>query len=502
MERTEAEKTAERLALQVLELDRNTLLVHLRFLDRALSRLTCVPGSEALSTDGRFLYFNSRSVLARYRQEREQSVRDYLHAVLHCVFRHMFVHTLVDHDRWDLACDIAVEHTISSLGLEALSAAREGEQHWLLSRLGEELGTLTAEKIYRYLTDRDVSPETASRWRAPFLADDHAIWYLPPGKKEKDGTPGPGRGDNPEKEAPESAEEEAHTSGGERGEGGVHETEGVSDENAPGRENGQSDGADGAEDLSAWRDAPGRSEAEQFWQAVSERMEQDIQFFAFRAGDAPGALVQNLRAVNRERYDYAAFLRRFALPGEILKLDDEEFDQIFYTYGLQLYGDMPLVEPLEYREVRRIRTFVIAIDTSGSVAGELVQRFVQKTYNILRSTESFFSQVEIWIVQCDAAVQEAVRITAPEEFQEYLKTMELRGFGGTDFRPVFALVDRLRREGSLRDLQGLIYLTDGDGLYPEQMPDYPAAFVFIDGAYYAPRVPPWAIRLILQREDL
>ena len=51
MERTEAEKAAERLALQVLELDRNTLLVHLRFLDRALSRLSCVPGSEALSTD-------------------------------------------------------------------------------------------------------------------------------------------------------------------------------------------------------------------------------------------------------------------------------------------------------------------------------------------------------------------------------------------------------------------------------------------------------------------
>ena len=106
--------------------------------------------------------------------------------------------------------------------------------------------------------------------------------------------------------APESAGEEAHTSGGERGEGGVHETEGVSDENAPSRRDGQSDGEDGAEDLSAWRDAAGRSEAEQFWQAVSERMEQDIQFFAFRAGDAPGALVQNLRAVNRERYDYAA----------------------------------------------------------------------------------------------------------------------------------------------------------------------------------------------------
>ena len=231
-------------------------------------------------------------------------------------------------------------------------------------------------------------------------------------------------------------------------------------------------------------------------------MEQDVERFAFRAGEAPGALVQNLKAVNRERYDYGEFLRRFAVPGEIMKLDDEEFDQIFYTYGLELYGDMPLVEPLEYKEVRRIRTFVIAIDTSGSVAGDLVQRFVQKTYNILLSTESFFSRVEIWILQCDAAVQEAVRITTPEEFEKYLETMELRGFGGTDFRPVFQYVDKLRREGALPEVQGLVYLTDGDGLYPERMPDYPAAFVFIDGAYYAPHVPPWAIKLILQREDI
>ncbi|MBQ3277423.1 MAG: metallopeptidase [Oscillospiraceae bacterium] len=499
MERTEAEKTANRLALQVLELDRNTLLVHLRFLDRALSRLRPVPGAEALSTDGRYLYFNGRSVLTRYREEREQSVRDYLHVILHCVFRHMFVHTLVDRERWDLACDIAVENIISSLGLPALAAGREGEQRWLLAALEKEPGELTAERIYRYLADRDDPPERLAELRAPFLADDHALWYLPPGEKDTDGTPGSGRGDNPEAEAPESADEEAHTSGGERGEGGVHETEGVSDVNAQGR---PGSGDNRREDGSARTDAPARKEEERFWQETAERMEQDIEFFSFRAGEAPGSLIQNLKAVNRERYDYGEFLRRFAVPGEILKLDDEEFDQIFYTYGLELYGDMPLVEPLEYKEVRRIRTFVIAIDTSGSVAGDLVQRFVQKTYNILLSTESFFSQVDIWIVQCDAAVQEAVRITTPEEFQEYLKTMELRGFGGTDFRPVFRLVDRLRRDGSLPEVQGLIYLTDGDGLYPERMPDYPAAFVFIDGAYYAPNVPPWAIKLILQREDL
>lgn len=56
---------------------------------------------------------------------------------------------------------------------------------------------------------------------------------------------------------------------------------------------------------------------------------------------------------------------------------------------------MPLIEPLEYKDVKRIKEFVIAIDTSGSTSGELVQRFVEKTYNILKQEESFFSKL-IW----------------------------------------------------------------------------------------------------------
>ena len=90
-----------------------------------------------------------------------------------------------------------------------------------------------------------------------------------------------------------------------------------------------------------------------------------------------------------------------------------------------MYENMPLIEPLEYKEVRRIREFVIAIDTSGSVSGELVQRFIQKTYNILQSIESFFSKINVHIIQCDADIQEDKKITCREEFDEYLKTMKI-----------------------------------------------------------------------------
>jgi predicted metal-dependent peptidase len=222
-------------------------------------------------------------------------------------------------------------------------------------------------------------------------------------------------------------------------------------------------------------------------------------------GEGAGILTQTLRGVNRERYDYVKFLQKFAVLGEELKTNDDEFDYIFYTYGLNLYGDVPLIEPLEYKDIKRIREFVIAIDTSGSVSGELVQAFMQKTYNILMQSESFFTKINLRIIQCDAAIQADYKITNRKEFDSYLQTMQFSGFGGTDFRPVFSYVDALTNAGEFLNLKGLIYFTDGYGTYPERKPSYETAFVFIetdDKDLSEPTVPVWAIKLILNAEEL
>jgi predicted metal-dependent peptidase len=142
-----------------------------------------------------------------------------------------------------------------------------------------------------------------------------------------------------------------------------------------------------------------RMSMSKIWEDIAQRMQTDIEVFCKNRGDIPGCLIQNIKAVNREKYDYTEFLKKFAVMGEIMKVNDDEFDYVFYTYGLQIYKNMPLIEPVEYKETKAIKEFVIAIDTSGSVAGELVQRFVQKTYNILKSTESFFTKTNLHIIQ-------------------------------------------------------------------------------------------------------
>ena len=277
-------------------------------------------------------------------------------------------------------------------------------------------------------------------------------------------------------------------SGSAGGAGGADGTDGA----------GNSDGA-GAPTAGNSPPAPG---SEEDWKDVSERMQVDLETFYKSQGRDPGALLQNLKEINREKYDYAAFLRQFAVMGEVMKQDPADFDTVFYTYGLQLYGNLPLIEPLEYREVKRIREFVIAIDTSGSVSGSTVQRFVQKTWNILKSGESFFTKINVHIIQCDAQVQEDARITSQEDFDKYIKNMKIRGLGGTDFRPVFGYVDWLLEQKEFTNLKGLIYFTDGYGTFPAQMPKYQTAFVFLENEDNNPEVPPWAIRLVLRDEEI
>ncbi|MBQ8237165.1 MAG: metallopeptidase [Oscillospiraceae bacterium] len=421
------------IAREALQLARNTLHLHLRFLDESINALEIRLHNEiAFATDGKCLYFEPFSLLKRYREEPAVLTRDYLHVLLHCLLRHMYLHTQVEPKCWDLACDITVEAIISGLGLPAVDAARAAVQQTLLDELRQKLKHLTAEKIYSYYEKLDLSPGQLRKLRKIFRADDHGLWY------QEDGFNADGTG----------------------------------------------------------------GKSEQRWEEISRHVQGDLQTFSRGRGENTGALLQNLTAVNRERYDYAAFLRKFASRSEVMKIDDDEFDYIFYTYGLKLYDKMPLVEPLEYKEIKKIREFVIAIDTSGSVSGDTVQAFVQKTYNILKSAESFASKINVRIIQCDTQVREDVRITSQREFDDYLKNMTLKGFGGTDFRPVFAHVEALRKKKAFRNLKGLVYFTDGMGIYPERKPDYDTAFVFLDDDYRDLHVPPWAMKLVLNRDDV
>ncbi len=180
-----------------------------------------------------------------------------------------------------------------------------------------------------------------------------------------------------------------------------------------------------------------------------------------------------------------------------MHIDMDTYDNILYALGLELYKDMPLIEPVESREVKKIDEFVVVIDTSMSVSGKLVRRFLEQTYSVLSESESFLHKVNIRILQCDERVLSDQKIESRKDLENYMQHVQLMGEGGTDFRPAFAYVNELIEKKQFHSLRGLLYYTDGKGTYPAKKPPYETAFIFCGEDYDDSAVPPWAIRLVL-----
>lgn len=217
-------------------------------------------------------------------------------------------------------------------------------------------------------------------------------------------------------------------------------------------------------------------------------------------GNSSGELSEELNIRNTGTYDFTHFLKQFARQGEEIKTDIESFDYIPYLYGLEHYGNIPLIEHLEYQEVNRLEELVIAIDTSGSCSLDTVRKFMEETYSILSNHENFFRKMNVYVIQCDSFIQDMAHITSEQDWQDYLKNLTIHGRGGTDFRPVFEYVEELRAKKELKDLKGLLYFTDGDGIYPEIPTDYKTAFVFYKEKEQHQKVPAWAACLTLDTE--
>ena len=243
-------------------------------------------------------------------------------------------------------------------------------------------------------------------------------------------------------------------------------------------------------------------ERQKEWKEENEKLQTKMETFAKEASEDAEALAEQVRVENRTRYDYKKFLRKFSVLKEEIQVDPDTFDYIFYHYGMEMFGNVPLIEPQETKEVHKVEDFVIAVDTSMSCKEELIRKFLEQTYSVLSESESFFRKICVHIIQCDDKVQSDVVIHNQEEMERYMEQFEIHGFGGTDFRPVFGFVNELIAKKAFRRLRGLIYFTDGYGTFPAKKPLYETAFVFLKEDYSDVDVPAWAMKLILEPEQL
>lgn len=435
------------MCTRILYQSRNELYVNMRFLDVSLSCLGFEAdwGRQGVATDGQLIYYGPESLVGAYQQGRARVNRAYLHMLFHCLFCHMYTRGDRDPLYWNLACDIAMEHVIDGLYQKCVHIPKSPLRRETYLRIGRILTGGEGKGVEE--GERSASPvltaERICRALVEMNLPDRRIQML---QKEF-----------------------------------MVDSHDLWDQETP----------------------PTQAQMRQNqWEENREKMQTAMETGHDPSKEDHESLLDQIQVENRERYDYRRFLRKFAVLKEEVQVDPDSFDYGFYAYGLSLYGNMPLIEPMESREICRVEDFVIVIDTSMSCSGELVKRFLEETYDVLSETDSYFKKIHVHVLQCDDRVQWDVVITSPKDLKDYMEHFEIRGQGGTDFRPAFEYVNGLKARGEIGNLKGLIYFTDGRGIYPVKAPSYDTAFVFVEDMFTDESVPAWAMKVVLEEEQI
>lgn len=429
----------EKMGNRIWNASRTELFLSMRFLGPSLDGLSYALdlSTRTAGTDGISIRYHPDHVFRTWLAHPYRVNRAYVHMLLHCLFRHMYQAACYeDKGLWNLCCDIAAESVLDSMDAESVSVCPSDFRREWYERLEAQIPVLTAEKLYEWFAGQKQDFYTEEQLRREFMTDDHSFWD---------------RLDDEKKHPPKTP------------------------------------------------DMP-PSPQEQNWNDKAKRLKEDLEAQGPEASDEYGSLTRILKTVLRKRTDYRDWLKRFSVLREETKIDPDSFDYHFYYYGLSLYGNMPLIEENEFCESRKVETLVLAIDTSASCQAGLVQEFVNETMSILKSQETFFHTVDIHIVECDNQVQRVMHLTNMEDVDKWNDRFVISGGFGTDFRPVFSWVEEQRKQGALRGLKGLMYFTDGCGIYPETATPYETAFVFWGEETDRVKPPDWVQSLYLMPE--
>ena len=467
------------LAEKIITAAQDKIVASMRFMDSAvfaLKKEIVTDKKGIFMVDGTTLYYSSDEIFARMKRGLSSFTHDYMHVLLHCIFKHYYVSEKVNRLYWDLASDIAVEEMIESLGATCLNTHESSERRDELKKIKAKRGRLSVDRLYKsFVNDPPIEAEVGLM-RELFTVDDHLLWY------------GADKSSNKPVETSEASDDELENSSlqdqEENQQRSFDDDTDTKFDITSIEELGNNEECDGAALLS-----------DQDWDKIRETVKTALEMDDASFGDAGGTMKRELRYAEEKRIDYSTFLRKFAANHETLKVDDDSFDYIMYTYGLNRYRDMPLIEPLEYKDEKNIRDLVIAIDTSGSTDGELVKKFVDKSFEILCNNDVIGAKFNIHVVQCDAEIQDDTVLKNRDDVDGFLRNLEIKGLGGTDFRPVFHYINELIRKKELRNLRGLLYFTDGKGTYPKRKPVYDTAFIFVDDDAFGDDVPAWAMKV-------
>jgi predicted metal-dependent peptidase len=217
------------------------------------------------------------------------------------------------------------------------------------------------------------------------------------------------------------------------------------------------DNSNGAERPGAVFDAPDPAQQEAEWQVALKQATQAAQMM----GQLPGGIALAVEKIMKPRIDWRAILRRFVQQSATADYSWRMPNRRYIAGGLYL------------PEIRSeaMPAIVVVVDSSASTS-TVLPTFKAELQSIVEECQPESTIV----IMADAKVQRVVRFERGEAI-----AFNVEGFGGTDFRPAFEHVDREELCPAC-----LIYLTDADGVYPDEPSRYPTLWAITTPDRHAP----------------
>ena len=391
-------------------------------------RLNLLPANvPTMATNGKHIYYNTAFVDSLTPEELQGVLA---HEVLHCALAHHCRRGNRKARLWNEAADYAINPIVLSNGL-ALPAG---------ALVKQEYEGLSAEEIYARLHQESSGGGSGSN--QPQSQPSAAGSPDSQSPSQPQGTASGGGSGNQLQSSPDSVNSHPTVS--------LPEMSDSNDEVEGARPGGFGEVLDATDDAGKTASEAERSRQANEWSIAAEQSMRA----AKACGHEPGDMERLLKESRQSQQDWRAILREFIaaiVPSDYRWCPP---NRRFIASGLYL--------PSLHREgVGRI---VIGVDTSGSVGDEELKQFAGEI-----SAISDQAQPEaIHVVYCDEVVNDAQEFGPSEPI-----TLEPKGGGGTNFRPVF---DWVEKNGIAPAC--LVYLTDLCCTeFPDATPGYPVLWV-------------------------
>ncbi|MCK5648845.1 MAG: hypothetical protein KAI22_08210 [Gammaproteobacteria bacterium] len=399
---------------------RTRLILDKPFLGALVLRLPIVEADPSwcttTDTDMKKLYINSEYIAQLSVEETQFALA---HEALHCALSHFARRQHRVKLRWDMACDFAINPILIEDGLKPPPHIRY---------IREYIG-MTAEEIYPTLMDNENDA-------------DHEL-----GQNSEQGDNDQGeqtdQGDAKDTESEKLNNQQQNE--GERGKGQTGEDkqseqsfEPPSTGESTQKEPPPTPNNDEIQNLSA-----------QWQQRLAGAAQQALQ-----AGKLSQSMARLVDHLLQPQLPWRMLLARY--------MSATAREDYSYTRPSSRRG-----EPAIYPRLRsHMVNIVVALDISGSIATKEIREFLSEVDQIKAQVRA-----RIALHACDTEVTDE----GPWEFEpwdELKLPIKFKGGGGTRFTPVF---DWVEKQEMCPDL--LVYFTDAEGEFPQQMPLYPVIWL-------------------------